>query len=325
MATRHVPASMSPHPTRGLYLDAAGVSCGPMLSDRSYMRPDYPRETTSALTWFLSAVIAGSVMQLVFERFLGSNAMVDLFAVTPVGVLQGKVWTLVTYTFLHGGVLHLVLNALGLFLIGREVAPLLGTRGLIQFLLSTAILGALAWFATHAWGAPTFPLVGASAVLAGMFVFFACVAPEREITFLLFFVLPVTLKPKILAWILLAIDALGFLFNEIPGGVLDGGAGIAHSAHLGGMLAGWLYYRLLYANNGLDRAAGSSFRLSLFRRAVKTSAPRPEASTPVHSAPVNLRAEVDRILDKINSHGFGALTEQEKRLLDDAKDLLSRR
>jgi hypothetical protein len=159
-----------------------------------------------------------------------------------------------------------------------------------------------------------------------MFVFFACVAPEREITFLLFFVLPVTLKPKILAWILLAIDTLGFLFNESPGGALDGGAGIAHSAHLGGMLAGWLYFRLLYANNGLDRAAGASFRLPLFRRQTKkTPAPLPDDSPPVHSAPVNLRAEVDRILDKINSHGFGALTEQEKRLLDDAKDLLSRR
>ncbi|HLP26897.1 MAG TPA: rhomboid family intramembrane serine protease, partial [Acidobacteriota bacterium] len=296
-----------------------------MLSDRPYMRSDYPRETTSALTWFLSAVIAGSVMQLFFERFLGSNVMVDLLAVTPGGVLSGKVWTLVTYTFLHGGVLHLVLNALGLFLIGREIAPLLGTRGLAQFLLSTAILGALAWFAVHAWGSPTFPLVGASAVLAGMFIFFACVAPEREITFLLFFVLPVTLKPKLLAWILLGIDGLGFLFNELPGGALDGGAGIAHSAHLGGMLAGWLYFRLLYANNGLDRAAGPSFKFSLFRRSTKASTLRASAETPAQTPPVNLRAEVDRILDKINSHGFGALTEQEKRLLDDAKDLLSRR
>jgi membrane associated rhomboid family serine protease len=296
-----------------------------MLFDRSYMRSDYPRETTSALTWLLSAVVAGSVMQLVFERFLDSNVMVDLFAVTPAALLQGEVWTLVTYTFLHGGVLHLVLNALGLFLLGREIAPLLGTRGSIQFYLSTAILGALAWFAAHAWGSPTFPLVGASAVLAGMFIFFACVAPEREITFLLFFVLPVTLKPKVLAWILLGIETLGFLFNELRGGALDGGAGIAHSAHLGGMLGGWLYFRLLYANNGLDRAARTSFSLTLFRRRPKAPAPVAESDSPPLAPPVNLRAEVDRILDKINSHGFGALTEQEKRLLDDAKDLLSRR
>jgi hypothetical protein len=43
------------------------------------------------------------------------------------------------------------------------------------------------------------------------------------------------------------------------------------------------------------------------------------------SAPADLRLEVDRILDKINSEGFGALTDDEKRLLDEAKDLLSRR
>lgn len=299
-----------------------------MLSDRSYMRSDYPRETTSALTWLLSAVIAGSVMQFVFDLLLHSDAFLRLFALSPAALLNGKIWTLLTFTFLHANILHLVVNALGLFLIGKEIAPLLGSRGMVQFCVSASVLGGLAWFASHVWTATPITLVGASAVLAGMFVFFACVAPEREITFLLFFVLPVTLKPKIAAWIFLGISLLGFLFNEIPGGVLDGGMGIAHSAHLGGMFAGWLYYRFFYANNGWDRASGGLFNASLFRRRTKPTALAPIASaTPpiAPTAPADLRAEVDRILDKINSHGFGALTEQEKRLLDDAKDLLSRR
>lgn len=297
-----------------------------MLSDRSYMRSDYPREATSALTWIISAVIAGSVLQLVFERFFNSGTFQQLFALTPAALWHGEVWRLVTYSLLHGGVLHFVLNCLGLFLIGREIAPILGSRGLFQFYLSTAVLGGVAWVATHAWGTPPFPLVGASGVLAGMFVFFACIAPEREITFLLFFVLPVTLKPKLLAWILLGIDALGFLFSELPGGSFD--TGIAHSAHLGGMLAGWLYYRFFFARNGLDRPAEVAFQFPrLFRRKPKAAAPASAlGSAPAGpNPPANLRAEVDRILDKINSHGFGALTEQEKRLLDDAKDLLSRR
>ncbi|MBI5425920.1 MAG: rhomboid family intramembrane serine protease [Opitutae bacterium] len=297
-----------------------------MLSDRSYMRSDYPREATSALTWILSAVIAGSVLQLVFERFFNSGAFQQLFALTPAGLWHGEVWRLVTYSLLHGGLLHFVLNCLGLFLIGREIAPILGSRGLIQFYLGTAIMGGLLWVATHSWGATPFPLVGASGVLAGMFVFFACVAPEREITFLLFFVLPVTLKPKFLAWILLGIDALGYLFSELPGGTFD--TGIAHSAHLGGMLAGWLYYRFFFARNGLDRATEATFRLpQIFRRKKQAAAPSPVSGSAATGSnpPANLRAEVDRILDKINSHGFGALTEQEKRLLDDAKDLLSRR
>jgi membrane associated rhomboid family serine protease len=294
-----------------------------MLSDRSYMRSDYPRETTSALTWILSAVIAASVMQLVLERFPPHTPIFqELFALTPGALLRGKIWALLTYSFLHGSVLHLVLNCLGLFLIGREIAPLLGSRGFAQFFAMTAILGGLTWVAAHSWSAAPFPLVGASAVIAGMFIFFACVAPEREITFLLFFVLPITLKPKLLAWGLLAVDALGFLINELPGGGFED---IAHSAHLGGMLGGWLYYRLFYANNGWDRASGGLFSFSRFRRAKTASLARGDvASTAGLTPPSDLRAEVDRILDKINSHGFGALTEQEKRLLDDAKDLLSR-
>lgn len=290
------------------------------------MRSDYPRETTSALTWLLSAVIAGSVLQFVFQLLLHSSALQQLFALSPAALLQGKVWTLLTFSFLHANILHLVVNALGLFLIGREIAPMLGSRGVVQFSAAASVLGGLLWFACHFWSSTPTSLVGASAVVAGMFVFFACVAPEREITFLLFFVLPLTLRPKIAAWILLGISLLGLLLNELPGGTLDGGMGIAHSAHLGGMLAGWLYYRFFYANNGWDRAAGSLFRLpSLPRRAKPAAAaPVPPASI-APTAPADLRAEVDRILDKINSHGFGALTEQEKRLLDDAKDLLSRR
>ncbi|MBI2513425.1 MAG: rhomboid family intramembrane serine protease [Opitutae bacterium] len=298
-----------------------------MLSDRSYMRSDYPRETTSALTWLLSAVIAGSVLQFVFNFFLNSDAFLRLFALSPGGLLQGKVWTLLTFTFLHANVLHLVVNALGLFLIGREIAPMLGSRGIAQFSVGASLLGGLAWFATHYWAGTPATLVGASAVVAAMFVFFACVAPEREITFLLFFVLPITLRPKIAAWIFLTLSVLGFFFNELAGGALGWGGGIAHSAHLGGMLAGWLYYRFFYANNGWDRAADAGFlSRPLFRRRRQPAAvPQTGTSPIVPAAPADLRAEVDRILDKINSHGFGALTEQEKRLLDDAKDLLSRR
>lgn len=297
-----------------------------MLSDRSYMRSDYPRETTSALTWLLSAVIAGSVLQFVFDLFLHSRAFLHLFGLTPGGLLQGKVWTLLTFTFLHANILHLVVNALGLFLIGREIAPMLGSRAVVQFSAGASVLGGLLWFASHFWAANPSTLVGASAVVAAMFVFFACVAPEREITFLLFFVLPVTLKPKIAAWIFLALSLLGFLFNELPGGMFDWGTGIAHSAHLGGMLAGWLYYRFFYANNGWDRAADTTLLpRGLFRRATKATPPPAAPPPSLLTGPADLRAEVDRILDKINSHGFGALTEQEKRLLDDAKDLLSRR
>lgn len=299
-----------------------------MLSDRSYMRSDYPRQYTSALTWVLCATVAGAVLQWTFAQW-GNNAFAHATAFTASGFLQGRIWTPLTYVLPHEGLLHLAFNCLGLFFLGREVVPLLGDRRFLQFYAIAALTGALCWVGVAVWqGGGT--LVGASACVSAMFIFFACVYPEREITFLLFFVLPVTVRPKILAWCLVAFETLGFVFGEIPGAIFP--TNIAHSAHLGGMLAGFLYFRLVYARHGEDGVATAP--LIEFPKWLRRRQAQPDAggqrtykvnlSKSQPTAPANLRAEVDRILDKINSEGFGALTDQEKKILDDAKDLLSR-
>lgn len=299
-----------------------------MLSDRSYMRTDYPRQTTSALTWVLCATIAGAIMQWTFMQW-GGNAFAQLMALSPASVLSGRVWTVVSYAVLHDGPLHLLFNCLGLFFFGRELMPLLGNARFLRFYGFAVILGGLAWLGVALLGNGG-ALAGASAGVAALFILFACIYPEREITFLLLFVLPVTVKPKYLAWGLLAFDGIGLVFGELPNAIFP--SGIAHSAHLGGMLAGWVYFRFVFARNGSDRASDGTlieFPRWLRRReegAAHVSPPsKVELGRSPASSPAHLRAEVDRILDKINSHGFGALTEQEKKLLDDAKDLLSRR
>ncbi|HQU09585.1 MAG TPA: rhomboid family intramembrane serine protease, partial [Opitutales bacterium] len=109
------------------------------------------------------------------------------------------------------------------------------------------------------------------------------------------------------------LDGLGFLFAEITG-VADG---IAHSAHLGGMLAGYLYYRFaLDPNRGI-----LALPAWLKPRTAKKIIQNPTYQVNVRDR-VAMRQEVDRILDKINAHGFGALSEAEKNLLAEAKDLL---
>jgi membrane associated rhomboid family serine protease len=284
------------------------------------MRSDYPRQPASVLIWIISATIAGFVLQNVFGRWLGSNAFETLFALAPVTFRHGYVWTLATYTLLNDGILTLLLNGLGIFLLGRELVALVGARRFLAVYIAAAVLGGLAWLAVHAFtGGPA--LLGSSSCVMGLFILFACFYPNREITFLLFFVLPVTVKPKYLAWVLVGIDLLGFLFNEIPGHAAE--PVIAHSSHLGGMLAGWIYFRFFHANNGWDRAPSIGLPAWLGRRA-KAGPAAPAAMASRAKSPGNVRAEVDRILDKINSEGFGALTEEEKRLLDEAKDLLSR-
>lgn len=294
-----------------------------MLSDRSYMRYDYPRETTSALTWILCATLAGAVVQFAFAQ-MGQPAFARLFSLSVDGLTAGKVWTLGTYVLLHGGILHLVLNGLMLYLIGREVSPLLGTRRFLQFYAFAAALGGLCWFGVHALASGGGQVVGASACVVAMLIFFACVYPEREITFLLFFIVPVTLKPKVMAIGLVLVESLGLIFSELPGAIFP--SDIAYSAHLGGALAGWLFFRFFYAAGGLDGVAPRVELPAWLRRRKTAPAEIVQPAFKIDVQPRrDLRAEVDRILDKINSQGFGALTEDEKRVLDDAKDMLSRR
>ncbi len=291
-----------------------------MLADRSYMRPGYPQQGTSMLTWMVCALIAAFVLQLATSSW-DLFPLERLLVLTPAGLRHGRVWTLLTYVLMHGGILHLLFNCLSLYLIGRELIGPLGSVRFLGLSLSAALLGALFWFACH-FNQGGLVLLGASGIVAGLFVVFACLFPEQDVTFLAFYVLPITVKPKLLAWILLGVELVGFLFGELPRGGFD--QGIAHSAHLGGMLAGWLFYRFFYARNGLDLATSFAWPAWLRRRPKRTAVTTPKSRLELHQQ-ASLRSEVDRILDKINSHGFGALTDQEKRLLDEAKDLLSRR
>jgi hypothetical protein len=133
--------------------------------------------------------------------------------------------------------------------------------------------------------------------------------------------LPITFRAKHLLWGLIAVDGFGLLLYEIIGSSVP--IDFSPSAHLGGMLSGWIYFRFFHANNGWDRAAGISLPGWMKRR--KPASPGPIAAKAASASSTrDLRAEVDRILDKITSRGFGALTEAEKRVLDEAKDMLNK-
>lgn len=294
-----------------------------MLSDRSYMRDDYQRPTTSVLVWLIAAIVATFILQNVFLRWFGAGQEFDrLFALSPEALRTGKVWTLLTYGFLHSpaNLLHIVGNLLGLYFLGRELLPLMGDRRFLGFFAAATVLGGLFWSAVN-WHTGDY-VIGASASVCGLLIIFACFYPDRQVTFLLFFIIPVTLKPKYVAWGLLALDLCGFLFYEVMGAVSP--FGFAHSAHLGGMAAGWIYYRYVHEGNWSLFRRSTSFELPRWaQRKARRGTPAPVFQVNVPSQG-DLKAEVDRILDKINSHGFGSLTPEEKRVLDDAKNLLSR-
>ncbi|MCW5549977.1 MAG: rhomboid family intramembrane serine protease [Opitutaceae bacterium] len=298
-----------------------------MLSDRPYMRDDhggYRAPGTSMLTWIIVAIIAGFILQNIFLRWFNAGSLFHYnLALTAEGFQAGKVWTLLTYSLLHStsNLLHIIGNLLAIYFLGRELIGLLGERRFLGFCLTAVAVGGLAWTAVH-WNGGGI-LLGASAATCGLLAVFACFFPNRQITFLLFFILPVTVKPKYLAWAVLGLDACGFVFYEIMGAVSP--FGIAHSAHLGGMLTGWIYHRYIHDSHWSLPWQRTEMTLPRWARKAKVSTnPAPRYTVNLENA-ADLRAEVDRILDKINSEGFGALTAEEKRVLDGARDQLSRR
>ena len=303
-----------------------------MLSDRSYMRQEYQRERTSALTWLMCAMIAGFVLQLV----LGSPWMQgsagrfdDMFGLSPTGLRAGRVWTLLTHAFLHSTtfIVHVIFNVLALYFLGRELLPMMGTRRFLGLFVTATTIGGAAWAATH-WGVAGEVHLGATAAVEALFIVFACFFPNQQIPFLLFFLFPVTLKPKHVAYALAGSALIGFFCYELPGNTLPFGMELASSAHLGGMLVGFLYYRFVHDGRWFISEDRAEIELPRWLKRAKKStpaAPQDETTPVAPPSREDIRAEVDRILDKINSEGFGALTANEKRVLDDAKALLSRR
>jgi len=291
-----------------------------MLSDRNYMRSDYPRPGTSVLTWLLCAMGSAYLLQLIFSG-LGSGLMLEgLFALNPHSLAAGKIWTIFSYALLHANILYLLTDGLLLFLIGRELLPVLGSGRFSALVLAATMTGGTAWLGVHSWHPDDTVLLGSSAATVALFITFACIFPEKEIDVLVFFVLPVRIKPKGIAWLLLGLELAGFAFGELAGGKFDT---VAHSAHLGGILTGWIYFRYFHARNGWDRAPGPVIELPAWIKRKKSGQQATGYKVNITS-PSDLKTEVDRILDKINSSGFGALTEEEKRLLDESKDMLSR-
>ena len=291
-----------------------------MISDRSYTRNAGQRDArrTSALAWLLCAIGAGFVLQFFFERLIPGAASIprEAAALMPDSIARGRVWTLFSHALLHGGLLHVFANSLVIYFMGRETLPRLGNWRFGLFCAAAAACGGLAWLLvnfrdTHA------ALIGASGIATALLVLFACFYPNNKITVLLFFILPLTIRPKYLALAVAAFDFLGMLFYEIPG--YRDGINVAFSAHLGGMAAAVAYYFLIHNPVWLRSGAGAP-------------SPRPGKKPAAIAAPkykVNitsrddLRTEVDRILDKINAQGFASLTDEEKRTLDSARDMLS--
>ncbi|HUJ44901.1 MAG TPA: rhomboid family intramembrane serine protease [Opitutaceae bacterium] len=300
-----------------------------MLSDRPYMREVDGGTPADPVKWLMIAFTGLYLLQLVVERWLGFDAHYVWFRLSAGTVLHGqRLWTLLSYNFLQdtagytGGVFVLIFNLLGLYFFGGAVRELIGARRFLWLYAGFIIIGALAWCAAYPLRVD-WALLGPLASLSGIFALYCCYHADEQMTFLAFFIIPVTMKPKFFGWLWVVFNLVGFLFYEMMGHrspLWDG-----HAAVLIDMAAAYGYFQLAGRGSPFGESIPAGFALpGWLRRRKKPAATVSHFKVNISSRD-DLRAEVDRILDKINSEGFGALTEEEKHLLDEARELLSRR
>ncbi len=154
-----------------------------------------------------------------------------LFALFPFNSGYFLPWQVVTYAFLHGGIGHLFFNMLGLWMFGSELERLWGAKRYAAFLLAGVLAAALTQLTFTAISGSRVPTVGASGGLFALLLAFGMLFPNRVIMPLF---PPIPMKARTFVFVFGALElVLGLM----------GGGGVAHFAHLGGMLGGWLMIR----------------------------------------------------------------------------------
>ncbi len=177
------------------------------------------------------ALIAANVVVFLLEQMLGP-AVTGWFALWPLASGMFMPWQVVTYAFLHGGLLHLGFNMFGLWMFGTELERIWGPRRLaLCYGVSVLTAAAAQLVVTSAMGSQA-PTIGASGGLFGLLIGFAMVFPHRTITLLL----PPIPMP---AWLFVTLYGL----IELTLGVTRTEGGVAHFAHLGGLFGGWMVMR----------------------------------------------------------------------------------
>lgn len=212
-----------------------------MLSERDYMQRPRRRLTLSATVVLVVLNIVAFCLQYTLLRDLNDAGYL---ALSLEGLKRGYVWQLLTFQFMHGGLLHLLVNCWALFVFGRPVEWAIGKSRFLILYFSSGVFGGLlqmlaAWFWPMYFGGAT---LGASAGVFGVVAAFAMLFPNERLLMLLFFVIPVNMRAKSLLWFLLVLTALGLSFPHSRLTLLLGG-NIAHAAHLGGILTGLAFTR----------------------------------------------------------------------------------
>ncbi len=272
----------------------------------SFSSPTFPRLTPSVGR--LIAVTA--VAQLLLETVFTSPEIRAALAMNPAAFATHP-WGAGSYLFVHASILHLATNMLGLYLFGTAVESRMGSRPFLFYYIYCGI-GAALFSLLLTTIMPQSPIIGASGAVLGIAVAFAMYWPDAEI---MVFPIPVPIRARTLV---IGLAMLDLVFAKW---IQDG---VAHEAHLGGMLAGWMFFKVqsFYPRRPARAIRQQPERVVMVQQSAVSRDSDPHAAAP--SRPLTPRpgndpvaSEVDRVLDKISANGIASLTSEERRFLDE--------
>lgn len=255
-------------------------------------------------------------LQILFEgmTFDGKSAqqiIITYFALMPIESGYFEIWQLITYQFMHGGFSHIFFNMFALWMFGAEIENMWGSKKFVTFYLLCGFgAGLLHLFLSPALTGVAAPTIGASGAVYGVLLAFALSFPDRYI-FLYFFI---PIKAKYLITFLIVME---FMFVD------SGTSGVAHLAHLGGALVGFIFIMfdksihvdLKNVVNKLRKNYGSTSHT--YREKKVDDAKFYDIVDKNESDEIS-QAEIDAILDKISQSGYQNLSQNEKKVLFEA-------
>lgn len=201
---------------------------GPSYSTISYAFGPGPIST--AVKYLIIANVAMFLITLAYEP------IIKQFGLIPAAVIsQYRAWQLVTYMFLHGGLFHILFNMLALWMFGTELERMWGTRFFLKYYFVTgvgaALLTIVAALLPWTFVDPRSVTIGASGAIYGLLLAYALYFPDRPIY--IYAIFPIKAK-----YFVMIFGAIAFLSS-----ITDEGGGVSHTAHLGGLLIGYLYLK----------------------------------------------------------------------------------
>ncbi len=264
----------------------------------------YPRLTP----WVGRLILANAVVLLLLETVFTAPGIRGALAFDPAHVAS-QPWGVVTYLFVHGGLLHLLGNSLALYVFGCPVEERLGSRRFLLYYLYAGVGAAVfCWALSRVMTVG--PIIGASGAILGVAVAFALLWPDAR---LFVFPIPVPIRARTLV--------IAYVGLDVTLALMAPGDGIAHVAHVGCAIFGYLFFRMQRLAQPAapePRLLEHAVRMPPVSHDVSGRRPSPPAvRAGARAEPDASSAELNRLLDKISATGMGSLTPTERHFLDE--------